>query len=51
MECLLENITSYRNDPNKSSTIEINEDTPSDYSLLTCCSFDTTKNRLSHYRG
>ena len=35
MECLLEIISPCRNNPNKSSTIKINEDSPSGYSLLT----------------
>ena len=36
MECLLENISTCHNDPNKSSTIKINEQhTPSGYSLFT----------------
>ena len=47
MEILLENISTCHNDPNKSSTIKINEHTPSGYSLLTNRSFDNTKNRLS----
>ena len=51
MECLLENISTCHNDPNKSSAIKINEHTPSGYSLLTHCSFDNTKNRLGHYGG
>ena len=44
---MLENISSCHNDPNKSSTIKINEHTPG-YSLLTYCSL---KYRLSYYRG
>ena len=51
MECLLENISTCHNDPNKSSTIKIHEHTPSGYSLLTYCSFDNTKNRIRQYRG
>ena len=51
MECLLENISTCHNDPNKPSTIKITEHTPSGYSLLTYCSFDNTKNRLSYYRS
>ena len=51
LECLLKNIGTCHNDPNKSSTIKINERTPSSYSLLTYCSFDNTKNRLTCYRG
>ena len=34
----------------KSSTTKINKHTTSGYSLFTHCSFDATKNRLSHYR-
>ena len=48
--CLLENISTCHNDPNKLSKIKINKHTPSGYSLLTYCSFDNTKNMLSHYR-
>ena len=51
MECLLEIISTCRNNPNESSTIKINEDTPSGYSLLTYCLFDNAKNKLSHNRG
>ena len=51
MECLLEIISTCRNNPNKSSTIKINEDSPSGYSLLTYCLFDNIKNKLSHNRG
>ena len=51
VECFLENISTCHNDPNKSSTIKINEHTRFGYSLLTYCSFDNTENRLSHYRG
>ena len=40
MECFLENISTCHNDPNDPG-----------YSLLTHCSFDSTKNRLSYYRG
>ena len=50
MECLLENISTCHNDPNKSS-IKINKHTPYGYSLLTYCSLDNTKNMFSHYRG
>ena len=37
--------------PEKSSRTKINKHTPSGYSLLTHCSFDTTKNNLDYYRG
>ena len=40
-----------QNNPNESSTTEINKYTPSGYSIFTHCSFDQTKNKLDHYRG
>ena len=40
-----------QNNPNESSTTEINKHTPSGYSLFTHCSFDKTRNKLDHYRG
>ena len=39
------------NNPEESSTTEINKHTPSGYSLFTHCSFDKTKNKLDYYRG
>ena len=39
------------NNPEKSSTTEINKHTPSGCSWFTLCSFDTTKNKLDYYRG
>ena len=39
------------NNPDESSTTEINKHTPSGYSIFTHCSFDQTKNKLNHYRG
>ena len=50
LECLLMFITC-PNNPNESSTTEINKHTPSGYSLFTHCSFDKSKNTLNHYRG
>ena len=38
------------NNPEKSSTSNINKHTLSGYSLLTHCSFDTTKNKFGYYR-
>ena len=40
-----------QNNPNESSTTEINKHTPSGYSLFTHCAFDKTKNKLDYYRG
>ena len=49
--CLLEKISTCYNNPEKSSTTEINKHTPSGCSLFTHCSFDKTKNKLDYYRG
>ena len=50
-ECLLEKISTCHNDPEESSTTEINKHTPSGYSLFTHCSFDKTRNKRDYYRG
>ena len=39
-----------QNNPNESSTTEINKHTPSGYSIFTHCSFDQTRNKLNQYR-
>ena len=44
--CLLEKMNTCYNNPEESSTTEINKHTPSGYSLFTHCSFDKTKNKL-----
>ena len=51
LECLLEKMSTCQNNPNKSSTTEINKHTQSGYSIFTHCSFDQTKNKLDYYRG
>ena len=51
LECLLEKMSTCQNNPNESSTTEINKYIPSGYSIFTHCSFDKTKNKLNHYRG
>ena len=51
LEPLLEKMNTCHNNPKKSSTTKINKQTPSDYSLFTHCSFDTTKNKLDYYSG
>ena len=51
LECLLEKISTCNNNPEESSTTEINKHTPSGYSLFTHCSFDKTKSKLDYYRG
>ena len=51
LECMLEKINTCQNDPKKSSTEKEAEHTPSGYSWVTCCSFDTSKNEQNYYRG
>ena len=51
LECLLEKISTCHNNPKKLSTTKVNKHTPSGYSLFTCCSFDTTENKLDCYKG
>ena len=51
LECLLEKMSTFQNNPNESSTTEINKHTPSGYSIFTHCSFDQTKKKLNHYTG
>ena len=51
LECLLEKMNTSHNNPEKSSTTKLNKYAPSGYSLFTYCSFDGTKNKLSHGRG
>ena len=51
LECLLEKMSTCINNPNESSTTEINKHTPSGYSKFTNCSFDQTKSKLNYYRG
>ena len=51
LQCLLEKMSTYHINPEKSSTTKINKHTPSGYSLFTCRSFDTTKNKVDCYRG
>ena len=51
LECLLEKISTCYNNPEESSTSEINKHTPSGNSFFTHCSFDKTKNKLDYYRG
>ena len=50
LECLLEKVSTYINNPNDSSTTKINKLTPSGYSIFTSCSFDESKNKLNYYR-
>ena len=51
LECLLEKMSTYYNNPEESSTTKINKHTPSGYSIFTHCSFDQSKSKLNYYRG
>ena len=51
LESLLAKMSTCYNNPKNSSTVKINKNTPSDYSLFTYYSFDATNNKLDYYRG
>ena len=51
LESLLEKMNTSHNNPKTSSKTKINKHTPSGYSLLTHCSFDTAKNKFDYCRG
>ena len=50
LECLLRKINTCSNNPDKSYTEEKATHRPSGYSLVTCCSFDKSKNECNYYR-
>ena len=51
LQCLLEKMHSYQNNPKKSYTEKKVKHTPSSYSWFTCCSFYASKNKHGYYRG
>ena len=51
LECLLRNINTCQNNPEKSYTEKKATHRPSDNALVTCCSFDKSKNEIKYYRG
>ena len=51
LECLIQKINTCQNNPDKSYTERKAEHIPSGYSLVTCCSFDKSKNERKYYRG
>ena len=51
LECLLQKINICRNNPEKSYTEKKAVRRPLGYSLVTCCSFDKSKNERKYYRG
>ena len=50
LECLLEKLSTCINNPNESSTTEINKHALLGYSIFTHCSFNESKNKLNYYR-
>ena len=50
LECLLRKINTCQNNPDKSYTEKKGTHRPSGYSLVTCCSFDKSKNECNYYR-
>ena len=51
LEFLLLKINTRPNNPDESYTEKKATHRPSGYSLVTCCSFDKSKNERKHYRG
>ena len=51
LECLIQKINTCQNNPEKSYTEKKTTHKPSGYSLVTCCSFDKSKNEQKYYRG
>ena len=51
LKCLLQKINTCSNNPDKSYTEKKATHRPSGYSLVTCCSFDKSKNKQKCYRG
>ena len=49
--CLLKKINTSQNNPEKSYTEKKAKHKSSGYSLVTCCSFDKSKNERKYYRG
>ena len=50
-ECLFRKINTCQNNPEKSYAEKKAVHKPSGYSLVTCCSFDKSKNERKYYRG
>ena len=51
LECLLRKINTCSNNPDKSYTEKKATHRPSGYALVTCCSFDKSKNECKYNRG
>ena len=51
LECLLQKVNTCKNNPEKSYTEKKAKHKPSDYSLVTCSSFDKFENERNYYGG
>ena len=51
LECLIEKIDGYKNNPENSITIKLGEHIPSDFSMSTTSSFKSIENKHNVYRG
>ena len=51
LECFVEKIDTCQNNNDNSYTEKKAKNTPSGHSLVTCCSFDESKNKVSDHRG
>ena len=51
LECLIEKIDGYKNNPENSSTIKVGKHIPSDFSMSTISSFKSIENKHDVYRG
>ena len=51
LECLLRKVNTCKNNPDESYTEKKSVHEPSGYSLVTCSSFDKSKNERKYYRG
>ena len=51
LECLIEKIDGYKNNPDNSYTTKVGEHIPSDFSMSTISSFKSIENRNDVYRG
>ena len=51
LECLIKKIDTCQNDKEKSYTEKKAKHVPSGYSLVTCCSYDKSKNERKYYSG
>ena len=50
LECLLEKMSTFINNPNESSTTKINKHTQSGYSIFTHCSFNEKDDSINNRR-